>query len=141
MAVRRENQQLVRFGIAVPEKLLASFDERLESSGLPNRSEALRQLIREYVTQDTWQKGNGQVYGTITLTYNHHANDAAARLTDLQHDFGSVIVCTTHVHADHDHCLETIIVRGSVDLVKDFIAALRSLKAVQSVSPVIATLV
>ncbi len=139
--MRRENQQLIRFGVAVPEKLLASFDERLESAGLPNRSEALRQLIREYVAQDTWQKGNGPVYGTITLTYNHHANDAAARLTDLQHDFGEVIVCTTHVHADHNHCLETIIVRGDVERVKDFISALRSLKAMQSVSPVIAALV
>ena len=64
-----------------------------------------------------------------------------ARLTGLQHDFGGIIVCTTHVHADHDHCLETVIVRGDVESVKAFIASLRALKAVSSVNPVIAVLV
>ena len=129
--MHREKEPLIRFGVAVPENLLQSFDKRLENAGLPNRSEALRQLIREYVSRDTWQKGSGQVYGTITLTYNHHSNDVTARLT----------VCTTHVHADHDHCLETVIVRGDVESVKEFIASLRALKAVSSVNPVIAVLV
>lgn len=78
------------------------------------------------------------MFGTVTLTYNHHANDARGRLTDLQHDFGEIIVCTTHVHADHSHCLEVIIVRGGAWRVKEFLAALRAIKAVQSVSPVIA---
>ena len=139
--MHREKEPLIRFGVAVPENLLQSFDKRLENAGLPNRSEALRQLIREDVSRDTWQKGSGQVYGTITLTYNHHSNDVTARLTGLQHDFGDIIVCTTHVHADHDHCLETVIVRGDVESVKEFIASLRALKAVSSVNPVIAVLV
>ena len=136
----RESVPLVRFGVAVPGNLLELFDRRIAEAGLPNRSEALRQLIREYVAQDTWENG-GQVYGTITLTYNHHANDATSKLTELQHDFGEIIVCTTHVHADHHHCLEVIIVRGEVARVKEFLTALRALKAMQSVSPVIATLV
>ena len=139
--MHREKEPLIRFGVAVPENLLQNFDERLESAGLPNRSEALRQLIREYVSRDTWQKGSGQVYGTITITYDHHANDVAARLTSLQHDFGAIIVCNAHVHVDHDHCLETIIVRGDVESAKRFIASLRALKAVSSVNPVIAVLV
>jgi len=138
--MRKETEQLIRFGVAVPENLLVCFDERLEAAGLPNRSEALRQLIREYVAQDTWQSG-GSVYGTITLSYNHHANDATSRLTELQHDFGDIIVCTTHVHADHDHCIEVLIVRGEADRVKGLLTSLRALKAMQSVSPVIGTLV
>ena len=89
---------------------------------MPNRSEALRHLIREYVAQDTWEKG-GTVFGTVTLTYNHHAGDATGRLTDLQHDFGGIIV------------------RGAAGRVKEFLTALRAIKAVQSVSPVITALV
>ncbi|MGI6075300.1 MAG: nickel-responsive transcriptional regulator NikR [Pyramidobacter sp.] len=139
--MRQKREKLMRFGVTVPQNLLSSFDERIKAARLPSRSEALRKLILEYVSRDTWQKGTGNVYGTITLTYNHHANDVMARLTDLQHDFGNIIVCTTHVHADHDHCLETVIVRGDVKSVKEFIAALRSLKAVSSVNPVIAVLV
>ena len=132
---------LVRFGVAVPGNLLQSFDERIDHSGLPNRSEALRQLIREYVSQDTWEKGAGLVYGTITITYNHHAHEAGTKMTELQHDFGDAIVCTTHVHADHDHCLEVIVVRGEVPRVRGLIQALRSLKAITTLSPVIATLI
>ena len=137
--MQKDVTPLVRFGVAVPENLLHSFDRRLEEAGLPNRSEALPQLIREDVAQDTWENG-GTVYGTITLTYNHHANDATGRLTELQHDFGEIIVCTTHVHADHHHCLEVIIVRGDVARVKQFLTSLRALKAMKSVTPVIATL-
>ncbi|MGN0839059.1 MAG: nickel-responsive transcriptional regulator NikR [Pyramidobacter sp.] len=133
-------EKLIRFGVAVPEALLKSFDRRIKSKGIPNRSEALRALIREFVSRDTWQKGDGMVYGTITMTYIHHSNDVTERLTSLQHDFGDVIVCTTHVHADHDHCLETVILRGSAGRVREFIEALRMLKAVQSVSPVITAL-
>jgi CopG family nickel-responsive transcriptional regulator len=139
--MHREREKLIRFGIAVPEPLLKSFDVRLKDEGIPNRSEALRALIREFVARDTWQSGNGRVYGTVTMTYNHHCNDVSERLTNLQHDFGDVIVCTTHVHADHDHCLETVILRGGAGRVKQFIGALRALKAVQSVSPVITSLV
>ena len=97
--MQKDVTPLVRFGVAVPENLLHSFDRRLEEAGLPNRSEALRQLIREYVAQDTWENG-GTVYGTITLTYNHHANDATGRLTELQHDFGEIITLADNRAAD-----------------------------------------
>ena len=139
--MRQKREKLMRFGVTVPQNLLSSFDARIKTAGLPSRSEALRKLILEYVSRDTWQKGTGKVYGTITMTYNHHSNEVVSRLTSLQHDFGSIIVCTTHVHADHERCLETVMVRGDVDSVKRFITALRSLKAVSSVNPVIAVLV
>lgn len=140
MSSEEEKDQLVRFGIAVPESLLKLFDERIEGASFPNRSVALRHLIREYVTKDTWQKGKGHVYGTVTLTYDHHANDMTSRLTEIQHEFADEIVCTTHVHADHKHCLEVIIVNGEVKRVKAFINALASLKALLSMDPVIATI-
>ena len=127
----------MRFGIAVPKDLLQLFDERIEIASFPNRSVALRHLIREYVAKDMWQKGSGYVHGTVTLTYDHHSNDVTTKLTALQHDYGDVIVCTTHVHADHHHCLEVIIVKGEVARVKDFINALSSLKAILSVEPII----
>ena len=133
-------EELIRFGVAVPAPLLESFDQRIAKSGLPNRSEALRQLIREYVARDTWQTRRGVVCGTITMTYNHHCNDLTGRLTELQHDFGEVIVCTTHVHADHDHCLEVLVIKGAVPQVHHFIAELRSLKGISSIEPVITVL-
>lgn len=132
---------LVRFGVAVPESLLTQFDERLQEAGLPNRSEALRQMIRDYVIKDTWTHGDGLVYGTVTFTYNHHVCEAETRITDLQHDFGDVIVCSTHVHADHDHCLEVIIVRGQVSRVNELVEAMRSLKAITSLTPVITAMI
>ncbi|MFA7621242.1 MAG: nickel-responsive transcriptional regulator NikR [Aminobacteriaceae bacterium] len=126
---------LVRFGVAVPEAMLEEFDAFIERNGMPNRSEALRQLIRERLSRERWLDGEGMVYGTVTIMYDHHGKDMIAALTALQHDFGSSIVCTTHVHVDHDHCLECIVLKGDAGEVRRFVDSLRTLKGLKSIEP------
>ena len=129
--------KLVRFGVAVPGDLLQDFDVKIEALGVPNRSEAIRKLIRDFVSKETWSKEEGRVYGSITIAYNHHGNDATGKLTEIQHDYGDVITSTTHVHIDHFHCLETIILSGETFRVKALVDVLTSLKAIVSITPVI----
>ena len=77
----------------------------------PNRSEAIRDLIREKLVR----KGLGDdrdIAGAIVMTYDHHKRDLAERLMDVQHEFFANIISTQHVHLDHDSCLEIIAVRG-----------------------------
>lgn len=129
---------LIRFGVAVPERLLREFDRHIESQGIPNRSEALRQLIRDSLAEKCRVQGKGLVYGSITISYNHHTREACSILTDVQHRFSEVIVCTTHVHADQDNCLEVIVVKGEADIVQSLIQDLSGIKAVNNLSPVVA---
>ncbi|MDI9369712.1 MAG: nickel-responsive transcriptional regulator NikR [Synergistaceae bacterium] len=126
---------LVRFGVAVPRAMLEEFDAFVEDNGMPNRSEALRQLIRERLSREMWTSGAGVVYGTVTIMYDHHGKDTMSDLTTLQHDFGESIVCTTHVHVDHHHCLECIVVKGDAGRVRSFVAALRTLRGLKSIEP------
>jgi CopG family nickel-responsive transcriptional regulator len=122
---------LTRIGVAIGEELLAKFDKLIAKRGYSNRSEAFRDLIRNELVQEDWQAPNVEVFGTVTLIYNHHTRLLTERLTDLQHQFHSSIVSTMHVHLDHDNCLEVILVRGKAPAVRELSDALISTKGVK----------
>lgn len=103
--------KLVRFGVAMEEDTLASFDALVERRGYENRSEALRDLVRRELDREAWEQGAPSV-ATITLVYDHQVRELSERLTEIQHDHGEYIISTLHVHLDHDHCMEVIAARG-----------------------------
>jgi len=103
---------VTRFGVSLDETLLARFDRMIARKGYANRSEAIRDLIREAFVREQWESGTGEAVGTITLIYNHDTRDLADRLTDLQHAHFGSIVSTLHVHLDAHHYLEVLVVRG-----------------------------
>ena len=105
--------ELVRFGVSLEEPLLQDFDRLIDEKGYPSRSEALRDLIRDYLVQADWSKLSGEQAATLTLVYNHEYREITDRLTDMQHDSHGLIVCTTHVHLTAHTCLEVIVLRGS----------------------------
>jgi CopG family nickel-responsive transcriptional regulator len=104
-------RELVRFGVAMDGDLLERFDRRIERRGYANRSEALRDLIRADLAAEH-VKGGGLGAATLTIVYDHHVRELTERLTEMQHDLGDAVVSTLHVHLDHDHCLEVIVMRG-----------------------------
>ena len=122
---------LVRFGVAMDAALLARFDTLIERRGFENRSEALRDLVRRELDRDVWESG-GRVVATVTLVYDHHVRELTERLTDIQHDFGSRIVSTLHVHLDHDHCMEVVAARGPAAEIKRLAERLLGAKGVLS---------
>lgn len=122
-------EKLIRFGVAMEEDLLRDFDRVVESRG-GTRSEALRDLARAAVIRAQVRRGADAV-AALTLVYDHHVRDLTERLTELQHDLGDRVRSTVHVHLDHDHCLEVIVMQGRSDElqgVADRILALRGVK-------------
>ena len=122
--------ELVRFGVSIPESLLKSFDQYLARKHYRNRSEAIRDLIREKLVEEEWRKSHSEVVGTITYVYDHHKRELTDRLIDIQHDHYARIISTQHVHLDHDHCLEVIIVKGEVSAVRDLADRIKALKGI-----------
>ncbi len=121
---------LKRFSISLDENLLNIFDEHITARSYNNRSEAIRDLIRQKFVQKEWEE-DGNVMGVISLVYDHHQPQLQKRVTELQHDFHHHIVSTTHVHMDHDNCLEVIIVKGKageVSVLADKLAALKGVR-------------
>jgi len=122
---------ITRFSTALEPDLLAVFDQFITRHGYQNRSEAVRDLIRKNLVDEQWRSAQGTVVGVISLTYEHQQHKLQDHLTDLQHEDHDLILSTTHVHLDHDNCLEVIMVRGPAPRVKtlaDRLIALRGVK-------------
>ena len=119
-----------RFSISLDENLLAEFDDFILRRQYSNRSEAIRDLIRKSFIQDEWKAGK-EVVGVISLVYDHHQYQLQERITELQHGFHHQIVSTTHIHMDHDNCLEVVIVRGKAREVRDLAEKLTAIRGVK----------
>jgi CopG family nickel-responsive transcriptional regulator len=104
--------QLVRFGVSMDAELLAAFDGLLAAKGYANRSEAIRDLVREALVKTEWEDDEGPTTAALCLVYDHHAHDLTGRLTRMQHEDADLIVSTLHVHLDTRDCLEVVILRG-----------------------------
>jgi len=109
---------VTRFGVSLDQTLLAQFDRVIARKGYTNRSEAIRDLIRESLVREQWELGSDEVVGTLTLVYNHEVRDLSDKLTDLQHAHYRAIVSTLHVHLDAHHCLEVLVLRGKAKELK-----------------------
>jgi CopG family nickel-responsive transcriptional regulator len=123
--------QLERFGVSMEQDLLQSFDTRIAQRGYRTRSEAIRDLIRQDLVSDAWERPKTKVFGTVTILYDHHAHGLAEALAELQHDHHAAVVCTTHVHVDAHNCLEVIIVKGPSNHVRRIADALIATKGVK----------
>lgn len=122
---------LQRFSVSLPAGLLAELDRRITRQGYPSRSELVRDLIRERLVAEKWEQGAGPVYGTLTISYDHHTRGLADRLAELQHNRYINVLCSTHVHVDHHHCLEVILLRGRPAEIEKLAIRIGGLKGVR----------
>jgi len=120
-----------RVGISLNSPLLKSFDILIAKKGYANRSEALRDLIRDSLVRDEWESGDKETVGTITIVYSHHTRELSDTLTDLQHHFYSSIISSMHVHLDEHNCLEVIAVKGKAMDIKKIADRLIGIKGVK----------
>jgi len=122
--------KLSRTGVSLDEDLLKEFDRLISRRGYENRSEAIRDLIRRALLEETVDS-NKSVVGTLTLVYDHYIPNLSEKLTDVQHRAGAMILAATHVHLDHHYCLEVIIMKGKskeLQAIADGILALRGVE-------------
>jgi len=122
---------LQRFGVSMEAALLSSFDHLITQRGYPNRSEAIRDLVREQLIQDDLQSFAGDAFGALVFIYDHHRRDLARKLANLQHEQYQIIIAASHVHVSHDQCLEVILMKGDVREVQAMADKILSAKGVQ----------
>ncbi len=110
-----------RFTISMDDQLFEQFDAVSQARGYHNRSEAIRDLIRDYLENARLQKDNkGFCIATLTYIYNHHERDLASQVTSAHHHHHDLTLSSMHVHMDHDNCLEVVILRGIIEDVRIF---------------------
>lgn len=114
-----------RFTISIDEDLAREFDALIARRGYGNRSEAIRDLLRSHLEAAHQSQGEGsQCVANLSYVFNHHERELAERLTELQHGHHDLTVATMHAHLDHDHCLESVILKGPTASVRAFADAL-----------------
>jgi CopG family transcriptional regulator, nickel-responsive regulator len=123
--------EILRFGISADERLIERFDALIVEKGYANRSEAIRDLIRNALVEEQWAKGHEEAVGTVTLVYDHHTRDLADKLTEQQHSNHHAIISALHVHLDAHHCLEVVVLKGKVSEVKKIADELIGTKGVK----------
>lgn len=116
---QKNSSLVVRFSVSLSEDLLTQFDTLLEQKGYQNRSEGIRDLIRdELVNREVVE--NKEVVGVVSLVYDHHVRELTEKLIDEQHNSSAEIISSMHIHLDHHNCLEIIVARGPGEKIREF---------------------
>ncbi len=121
---------LKRFSISLENSLLEKFDKMIEIEGYSNRSEAIRDLIRDTFVQKEWLEGDRETAGVAVLVYDHHRHELAQKLVDIQHHDFHCIVSSLHIHIDEHNCLEVIVLRGKAKKIQKLADSLISTRGV-----------
>ena len=109
---------IARFGVSLDSVLLEKFDSLIEKKGHANRSEAIRDLIRDSLVMEEWESSTSETVGSITIVYSHDTRELTDMLTDLQHHYFNAIISSMHIHLDEHNCLEVIVVKGRATDIK-----------------------
>ncbi|MFC1781998.1 nickel-responsive transcriptional regulator NikR [Planctomycetota bacterium] len=123
--------QLERIGISLDKEILSRFDALIAGQGYPNRSEAIRDLIRRRLSEEELEKPTAQAIAGVFLVYDHHATGLSRKMLELQHHNLLQTVSSLHVHLDHENCLEIIVLKGRVKDISRVSDKLTSLKGVK----------
>ena len=139
LSVKRVTMEnITRFGVSIEPDLLKKFDKIIKKKGYTNRSEAIRDIIRKNLITEKTEDPNSEAIGTLTMIYDHHAGNLTNKLLDLQHKHHKEILTTTHIHVDHDNCLEILALKGKTSNIQKLADNIRSLKGIKHGEIVIA---
>ncbi len=121
--------QLERLSFSIEKPLMEKLEKLLNTYGYNNRSEFIRDMIRDRLVKQEWERDQ-EAIGTITLVYNHHQRKLGERLTEIQHEHHGTIMAATHIHLDHETCAEVIIARGVASKIRELADSMRQQKGV-----------
>lgn len=124
---------LERIGISLEEDLLARFDEHIAEKGYVNRSEAIRDLIRDALVQREWVRSpdREERVAVVTLVYDHDSASLPQKLAHIQHENHRAVVSALHVHLDPHNCLEVLVLRGKASEIQSMGDGLVSTRGVK----------
>ena len=126
-----KKEGVTRFSVSAEKSLMRQFDQLRKTQGYKNRSLAVADMMRDRLVEHRNTVGDAEAAGTVTLVYDHHKAHIQEALTELQHGFTGMIVSTLHVHLDHHHCLEVIVLKSKASAIKQLADRLIGTKGVK----------
>ena len=113
------------------DALLGRLDAMVRGKGYPNRSEAIRDLVRGAIVDEEWDASAGEIIGVLVIVFDHHRRELSSKLLKKEHHWEGSILSTLHLHLDHDNCLEVKVIRGRADEVREFADEMISMKGIK----------
>jgi CopG family transcriptional regulator, nickel-responsive regulator len=120
-----------RIGVSLDKELLSVFDKFIADRGYQSRSEAIRDLVRQQISQQQLEDPNVDAVATVCVVYDHHASNLMKKLTALQHSHLLQVISSTHIHLGHHDCMEMIVLKGRVGQIKKVADSIISPKGVK----------
>ena len=127
---KMDKAKVERICITIPKELVDFIDKKVEQS-YASRSEFIRDLVREAIVEDEWEDENNELIGVLVIIYDHHKRELTQKLLDIQHNHYINILCTTHIHIDHNNCLETIMIKGPSQTIVETVNIIAGLNGVK----------
>ena len=121
---------LVRLSLSLPQPLLERLEGLMQQQGYTNRSEFVRDMIRDHLVAHEWQNAQHETLGTVTLVYNHHIRQLSEKIVELQQHYYNSILAATHVNLEHKLCAEVILIRAPAVQIQQLADHLRQQKGV-----------
>ena len=103
-----------RIGVSLEKSLVSRFDKLIARKGYQSRSEAIRDLIRQQLSDQRLANPRAKAVAAVCIVYDHHSTQLMQKLTRLQHGNLLQIISSMHIHLDEHDCLEVIVLRGKV---------------------------
>lgn len=125
-----DRAKIERICITIPKELVDFIDKKVEQS-YASRSEFIRDLVREAIVEDEWEDENNELIGVLVIIYDHHKRELTQKLLDIQHNHYINILCTTHIHIDHNNCLESIMIKGPSQTIIETVNIIAGLNGVK----------
>lgn len=126
----RQSKGLVRFGVSLDKSLLQRFDRLIRRKGYHTRSHAFQEFVRQALVTEEWTS-NQEVAATITLVYHPKQREVLRKLLFVQHEAKAQVLAAQHLHLDHDHCLEVLIVRGRPQDLRQLADRLKAIRGIK----------
>lgn len=123
---------LVRFSVAIPEDLLMAFDALVAKRGVAkNRSEVIRDLIRDALVEEEWDTPGREIIGTLTLVFDNSSEAVRSNLENAKIQYHEQVVCSTRAYIDEGNCIEVMILRGANDLIEQISNTILGIKGIK----------
>ncbi|MFC1739174.1 nickel-responsive transcriptional regulator NikR [Planctomycetota bacterium] len=124
-------KKVERIGVSLDKKLLTGFDKLIAKTGYPNRSEAIRDLVRNQLSRERLTNPKANAYAVVSIVYNHHSTKLMQKLTSLQHSHLLQTISSIHIHLAKDECMEVIVLRGRAGEINEMAEKMLGLKGVK----------
>ncbi len=101
-----------RISMSLPFTLLRELDRMVTERGFISRSQAISDMLHQFLIEHKRERGDDILVGTVTLVYDNCVAGLQRQLADLQSRYIDEVISSLHVHLMHEQTMEVILLQG-----------------------------